>query len=55
MGRSQETQWLAELHGGAKALGNPLFLADVTMPSQKPSEMRKAEAEEKARKAATAA
>jgi hypothetical protein len=31
MGRSQENQWLGELHGGAKALGNPLFLANVTM------------------------
>jgi hypothetical protein len=32
MGRSQDNQWLGELHGGTKALGNPLFLANVTMP-----------------------
>ncbi len=32
MGHSQENQWLGELQGGAKALGNPLFLANATMP-----------------------
>jgi hypothetical protein len=32
MGRSQENQWLGELQGGAKALGNPQFSADATTP-----------------------
>src|SRR5208283_5389597 len=33
MGRTQRNQWLAEFESGAGHLENPLFLADVTMPS----------------------
>src|SRR5271157_3438068 len=33
MGRTQRNQWLAEFESGAGRLENPLFLADVTMPS----------------------
>ena len=32
MGRTQRNQWLAEFGSSAGHLGNPLFLADVTMP-----------------------
>jgi len=33
MGRTQRNQWLAEFESGTGHLENPLFLADVTMPS----------------------
>jgi len=33
MGRTQRNQWLAEFESGAGHLENPLFLADVTMPT----------------------
>ncbi len=33
MGRTQRNQWLAELESGAGHLENPLFVADVTMPT----------------------
>jgi hypothetical protein len=33
MGRPQRNQWIAEFESGAGHLKNPLFLADMTMPS----------------------
>src|SRR5271157_2625345 len=33
IGRRQENQWLGELQRGTGPLQNPLFLANVTMPS----------------------
>jgi ABC-type sugar transport system substrate-binding protein len=33
MGRRQGNQWFGEFHGGTGPLQNPLFLANVTMPS----------------------
>jgi hypothetical protein len=33
IGRRQGNQWLGEFHGGTGLLQNPLFLANVTMPS----------------------
>ena len=33
IGRRQENQWLGELQRGTRPLQNPLFLANVTMPT----------------------